>query len=147
MEQDGVLLCRKAPLHGIDVNAAQIPDLVPVLAATAALADGITHITGAGRLRLKESDRLAAMADGLRRLGGEIEEGPDSLTITGVPRLTGGTVEGYNDHRVVMSLTMAALGAAAPVVITDAQSVAKSWPSFFEDFTCIGGTAHVVDHR
>ena len=147
LEQDGALLCRKAPLHGIDVDAAQIPDLVPVLAATAALAEGITHITGAGRLRLKESDRLAAMADGLRRLGGQIEEGPDSLTITGVPRLTGGTVEGYNDHRVVMSLTMAALGAASPVVITDAQSVAKSWPSFFEDFTCIGGTAHVVDHR
>lgn len=146
-EENGVLVCRKAPLRGIEVDAAQIPDLVPVLAATAALARGITHITGAGRLRLKESDRLAAMADGLRRLGSQIEEGPDSLTITGVPALTGGVVEGYNDHRIVMSLAVAALGASTPVTITDAQSVAKSWPSFFADFSCIGGNVLVIDHR
>ena len=146
-EAPGRIVCRKAPLHGIDIDAAQIPDLVPVLAVTAALADGVTHITGAARLRLKESDRLAAVADGIRRLGGRVEEGPDSLTITGVSRLAGGRAEGYNDHRIVMALSMAALGCEAPVTVTDAQSVAKSWPAFFEDYRAIGGTAHVIDHR
>ena len=146
-EAPGRIVCRKAPLHGIDIDAAQIPDLVPVLAVTAALADGVTHITGAARLRLKESDRLAAVADGIRRLGGRVEEGPDSLTMTGVSRLAGGRAEGYNDHRIVMALSMAALGCEAPVTVTDAQSVAKSWPAFFEDYRAIGGTAHVIDHR
>lgn len=146
-EAPGRIVCRKAPLHGIDIDAAQIPDLVPVLAVTAALVDGVTHITGAARLRLKESDRLAAVADGIRRLGGRVEEGPDSLTITGVSRLAGGRAEGYNDHRIVMALSMAALGCEAPVTVTDAQSVAKSWPAFFEDYRAIGGTAHVIDHR
>ena len=146
-EAPGRIVCRKAPLHGIDIDAAQIPDLVPVLAVTAALADGVTHITGAARLRLKESDRLAAVADGIRRLGGRVEEGPDSLTITGVSRLAGSRAEGYNDHRIVMALSMAALGCEAPVTVTDAQSVAKSWPAFFEDYRAIGGTAHVIDHR
>ena len=146
-EAPGRIVCRKAPLHGIDIDAAHIPDLVPVLAVTAALADRVTHITGAARLRLKESDRLAAVADGIRRLGGRVEEGPDFLTITGVPRLTGGRAEGYNDHRIVMALSMAALGCEAPVTVTDAQSVAKSWPAFFEDYRAIGGTAHVIDHR
>ena len=146
-EAPGRIVCRKAPLHGIDIDAAQIPDLVPVLAVTAALADGVTHITGAARLRLKESDRLAAVADGIRRLGGRVEEGPDSLTITGVSRLAGGRAEGYNDHRIVMALSMAALGCEAPVTVTDAQSVAKSWPAIFEDSRAIGGTAHVIDHR
>lgn len=146
-EAPGRIVCRKAPLHGIDIDAAQIPDLVPVLAVTAALADGVTHITGAARLRLKESDRLAAVADGIRRLGGRVEEGPDSLTITGVSRLAGGRAEGYNDHRIVMALAVAALGCDAPVTVTDAESVAKSWPAFFEDYRTIGGTAHVIDHR
>ena len=146
-EAPGRIVCRKAHLHGIDIDAAQIPDLVPVLAVTAALADGVTHITGAARLRLKESDRLAAVADGIRRLGGRVEESPDSLTISGVSRLAGGRAEGYNDHRIVMALSMAALGCEAPVTVTDAQSVAKSWPAFFEDYRAIGGTAHVIDHR
>ncbi len=146
-EAPGRITCRKAPLHGIDIDAAQIPDLVPVLAVTAALANGVTRITGAARLRLKESDRLTAVADGIRRLGGRVEEGPDSLTITGVSRLVGGRAEGYNDHRIVMALSMAALGCEAPVTVTDAQSVAKSWPAFFEDYRAIGGTAHVIDHR
>ena len=146
-EAPGRIVCRKAPLHGIDIDAAQIPDLVPVLAVTAALANGVTRITGAARLRLKESDRLTAVADGIRRLGGRVEEGPDFLTITGVSRLVGGRAEGYNDHRIVMALSMAALGCEAPVTVTDAQSVAKSWPAFFEDYRAIGGTAHVIDHR
>lgn len=145
-EKGDLLLCRRAPLHGIDADVSQIPDLVPVLAAAAALAQGVTHITGAGRLRLKESDRLAAMAAGIRRLGGRVEEGEDSLTVFG-GRLTGGEVDGAGDHRIVMAFAVAAAGASGPVRITGAESVAKSWPSFFTDYQTLGGTVHVIDHR
>ncbi|HIZ20835.1 MAG TPA: 3-phosphoshikimate 1-carboxyvinyltransferase [Firmicutes bacterium] len=144
---DGIL-CRRAPLHGIAVDASQIPDLVPVLAVTAALAEGVTHITGAARLRLKESDRLAAVAHCLRRLGGRVEEHPDGLTIYGQPRLPGGAeVPGFNDHRIVMSMAVAALGCEKPVVITDAASVRKSWPAFFTDFQQIGGDIDGLNDR
>lgn len=146
-ERDGRLLCRKAPLHGIAIDAAQIPDLVPILAFTAAFAEGETVITGAARLRLKESDRLAAVADGIRRLGGQARQTADGLVIAGSPSLPGGRAEGYNDHRIVMSLAVAALGCTGEVAVTDAQSVAKSWPSFFSDFTTIGGRVHVFDDR
>lgn len=144
---DGLLRCRRADLHGIDIDASQIPDLVPVLAVTGALAEGTTVIRHAARLRLKESDRLAAMADCLTLLGGHVEERPDGLVIQGVPRLQGGRVPGCNDHRIVMSMAVAALGCEEAVEVTDPYSVEKSWPGFFEDFNRIGGNAHVVDHR
>ena len=141
------LYCRKAPLHGITIDAAQIPDLVPILAIIAAAADGDTHIYNAGRLRLKESDRLAAMADCLRRLGADVKEMPDDLLIHGGQPLKGGSVCGYNDHRVVMSMAIAALICKQPIEVTDARSVNKSWPSFFEDFQRIGGNVHVIHDR
>lgn len=131
-------------LHGIDIDAAQIPDLVPILAAVGALAEGVTRITGAGRLRIKESDRLTAIADGIRRLGGKAEELPDGLILTGVPKLSGGKAEGYNDHRIVMALSIAALRSQAPVELTDAQSIRKSYPNFFDDYNRLGGQAHVI---
>lgn len=146
-QKGSAFFCHQAPLHGIDIDASQIPDLVPILAVTASLAQGITRITGAARLRLKESDRLAAVTEGLRILGGQVEEGPDHLIITGVPALRGGAVSGYNDHRMVMSFAVAALGCREPVIISDAQSVSKSWPTFFEEYRAIGGTAYVIDHR
>ncbi len=142
------ILCRRAPLHGIDIDASQIPDLVPVLAVTAAFAQGTTRITGAARLRLKESDRLAAVTRCLRLLGGRVEEHPDGLTIWGQPRLPGGAaVPGYNDHRIVMSMAVAALGCEKPVTITGAGSVRKSWPAFFTDFQRIGGDVHGLEYR
>jgi 3-phosphoshikimate 1-carboxyvinyltransferase len=145
--KDNRLYCRKAPLHGIKIDAAQIPDLVPILAIIAAAADGDTHIYNAGRLRLKESDRLAAMADCLRRLGADVKEMPDDLLIHGGQLLKGGSVCGYNDHRVVMSMAIAALICKQPIEVTDARSVNKSWPSFFEDFQRIGGNVHVIHDR
>ena len=131
-------------LRGIDIDASQVPDLVPILAVTGALAEGTTRITGAARLRIKESDRLAAMADGINRLGGRVTELPDGLVIEGVPALVGGCAEGYNDHRVVMSLSVAALKAGGPVEITDAHSIRKSYPTFFEDYNALGGHANVI---
>lgn len=139
--------CRKAPLRAITIDASQIPDLVPVLAAVASLAKGATHIRGAARVRLKESDRLTAMAQGLNALGAEVEELPDGLTVYGKPCLTGGCVSGCNDHRVVMSLAVAALGCREPVTITGAECVAKSWPHFFTDFIRMGGDGHVFQRR
>lgn len=119
-----------APLRGITIDARQIPDLVPVLAVVAATAQGTTHITGAARLRLKESDRIATTAALLRALGGKVTEHADGLTVEGSP-LTGGTVNGAGDHRIVMSAAVAALRAAGDVCITGAEAVAKSYPSFF----------------
>lgn len=131
-------------LNGIDIDAAQIPDLAPILAVTGALSSGVTRITGAARLRIKESDRLAAITDGLTRLGGNVEQLPDGLIITGTPKLIGGKALGYNDHRIVMSLSVAALRAETPVEITDAQSINKSYPDFFSQYNRLGGRAHVI---
>lgn len=142
--QDDVLMVSAATLHGIEIDAAQIPDLVPVLAAAAALAEGRTVITGAARLRLKESDRLTAMTNALSALGAKITQQPDGLVIDGVPQLSPGTAEGCNDHRIVMALAVAALRGTAPTIITDAQSVAKSYPDFFEEYNRLGGKANVI---
>lgn len=141
---DGGLLCvSPGSLHGIEIDASQIPDLVPALTATAALCEGRTRIFHAERLRIKESDRLAAMADGINSLGGHAEETPDGLLIDGVPRLHGGIVDGCNDHRIVMALAVAALCANGAVTVTDAQSICKSYPAFFRDFIKLGGKADV----
>ncbi len=128
-------------LRGIELNAADIPDMVPALAVTAALSDGTTIITGAERLRIKECDRLAAMTEGLSRLGADIRETPDGLLIKGVKRLTGGLVEGYNDHRIVMSFAVAGAGCDGDIVITDRESIRKSYPDFFDDYARLGGLA------
>lgn len=133
----------KIPDSGMEIDASQIPDLVPILAAAAALLpERITKIVHAERLRLKESDRLAAMAEGLNRLGGHVREQPDGLEITGVDRLHGGTVEGCNDHRIVMALSIAALRSEGETVITDSESIHKSYPDFFRDYNRLGGKAY-----
>lgn len=134
---------KKASLKAIDIDARQIPDLVPILTVCAAFADGTTHITGAERLRIKESDRLSAIADALTGLGAKVEEKPDGLVITGVKSLTGGKVEGVNDHRIVMSMSVAALMANGTVTITDRESINKSYPGYFEEYNRLGGKSDV----
>ena len=124
------------------LDASQIPDLVPVLAAAAAATPGLAvMIRRAERLRLKESDRLAAMADGLSALGADVRQTPDGLDIRGVRRLRGGEAEGRGDHRVVMALAIAALASDGDVTVTDAESVKKSYPDFFRDYRKLGGIA------
>ncbi len=120
-------------LKGIDIDARQIPDLVPILAVIAAAAEGTTRITGAERLRLKESDRLAATTAFLSTLGGDIKETPDGLVITGGKPLHGGAVDVCGDHRIAMSAAVAALLTDDPVVIDHAECVQKSYPDFFSD--------------
>lgn len=132
----------------IAIDVSQCPDLAPALAVAAAYGKGETTLTGAGRLRLKESDRLTALTAVLTQLGAQVEEGPDYLTIQGVPALRGGTaIDPLGDHRIAMAAAIAALGAKAPVTIRDAQCVGKSYPQFFHHMKLLGGVCHVVNHR
>ena len=132
-------------LRGTEIDVSQVPDLMPVLAATAAFAEGVTTITGAARLRIKESDRLATVTEGLQALGAQVEEHSDRLVISGKDRLRGGcTVSSYGDHRVAMALSIAALRCDRPVTITGAHCVEKSYPDFYKDFKQLGGNCHVV---
>ena len=98
----------------------------------------------AGRLRLKESDRLAAMEGAVNALGGKAEAVGDELRIQGVERFMGGVARGQNDHRVLMALAGAGLRSLGPVRVTDAWAIRKTYPDFYEDFQKLGGSAHVV---
>ena len=124
-----------------ELDVSQCPDLVPPLAAHAALRQGITRIVNAARLRIKESDRLTAVTQVLTALGADVVEGADRLTITGQPEgLAGGvTVDSHNDHRIAMMAAIAATRCAAPVTIIGAECVAKSYPDFWEDYERLGG--------
>ena len=126
-----------APLQGISIDAAEIPDLIPVLCAVAAAASGDTVIQNAARLRLKESDRLAATANLIRDLGGSIRELPDGLIVTGTGRLTGGTVDAVGDHRMAMTAAVCSLICSEPVTIPHAECTEKSYPAFWQDFEAL----------
>ena len=144
---DGTLYCQSGgTLRDGDINAANIPDLVPALSVAAAFADGTTSITGAKRLRYKESDRLSAVADNLAALGVDVWEQDEGLVITGTEYITGKALDGRGDHRIVMALAIAAvkLMGDQPLTISGAQSIKKSYPHFFEDFNRLGGKARVV---
>ena len=127
-----------------DVDVSGCPDLLPPLAVMAAVRSGTTRFVNAARLRIKESDRLATTAALLNALGGHAEEGPDSLTVRGVPAFSGGTVDGANDHRIVMAAAIAATRSSAPVTILGAEAVRKSYPSFWEDYKQLGGVFDVL---
>ena len=126
-----------------DIDVSGCPDLLPPLAVMAAVRSGTTRFVNAARLRIKESDRLATTAALLNALGGHAEEGPDSLTVRGVPAFSGGTVDGANDHRIVMAAAIAATRSSAPVTILGAEAVRKSYPSFWEDYKQLGGVFDV----
>lgn len=120
-------------LTACDIDAAEIPDLVPVLAVVASAAEGTTRIYNARRLRLKESDRLETVTQMLTALGGKVEQTEDGLLITGAP-LLGGTVDSVNDHRIAMAAAVASILCKEEVTVLDAQAVEKSYPQFWEDF-------------
>ena len=126
-----------------ELDVSQCPDLVPPLAAMAAVRAGTTHFTHAARLRMKESDRLSTVAAALRAMGTQVEEGADSLTIHGRERLPGGgTVDCCNDHRIAMMAAVSAAFAQAPVKLLGAECVRKSYPEFWDHFIQLGGEAH-----
>ncbi|MGN0867036.1 MAG: 3-phosphoshikimate 1-carboxyvinyltransferase [Oligosphaeraceae bacterium] len=134
------LQVRPAPLRALpEIDVRPIPDMVPALSVVAALAQGTTRFVHGERLRLKESDRLEASRDLVVSLGGEAVLLGDVLQVTGVRELTGGAVDGRNDHRIVMAAAAAAVAVRGSVTIGDAQAVAKSWPAFWQARTLATG--------
>ena len=130
------LLVRYAPLHGTEIGGALIPRLIdelPVLAAAAAVAEGRTVIRDAAELKVKESNRIRTMAEGLSRLGAKVEETKDGLIIDGGAALHGGAVESYSDHRIAMSFAILSLVTDGEVRISDPDCVNISAPTFYED--------------
>ena len=126
-----------------ELDVSQCPDLVPPLAAMAAVRAGTTRLTHAARLRMKESDRLSTVSAALQALGAQVEEGPDSLTIHGRERLPGGgTVDCCNDHRIAMMAAVSAAFAQSPVQLLGAECVEKSYPEFWKHFIQLGGDVH-----
>ena len=125
-----------------EIDVSGCPDLVPPLAAMAALRgeELTTRLVNAARLRIKESDRLSTVTEVLNALGAEVEEHDDYLVIHGKDTLPGGvTVSGHNDHRIAMMAAIAATNCDAPVTITGAECVKKSYPNFWEDYEALGG--------
>jgi 3-phosphoshikimate 1-carboxyvinyltransferase len=124
---------------GIVIDASECPDLVPVLTVMAALSEGTTEIINAKRLRIKESDRLKAIASELNKIGGEVEELEDGLIIKGKKSLKGGKVDSWNDHRIAMAMAVASVKCEEPLIITNSNAVKKSYPDFWRDFKELGG--------
>lgn len=128
---------RRGALHGAAIDAAMIPDIIPALAALAAAADGETMIINAGRLRLKESDRLGGTARMLCALGADVRVDGDSLIIRGRPELAGGMAETESDHRMAMAAAVAASACRGAVTVTDPGCVSKSYPGFWDDLSSL----------
>ena len=129
-------------LTGTTLNMADCPDIAPILALTCQLAEGESRLTGCGRLRLKECDRLAATVEVLNLLGGNARAVGDTIVIQGVKALKGGvTLPDYNDHRMVMLGATAATIAQEPVTVTGVEALNKSWPEFVSVYKNLGGKA------
>lgn len=124
-------------LRAFELDATDCPDLFPPLAALACHCSGTTVLHGAGRLRHKESDRARALCQELGKMGADIELHDDALHVRGT-RLRGATIDAHGDHRIAMACAVAALAADGAVVVRDAECVAKSYPTFFDDLRALG---------
>ena len=130
-------------LRPIRIHADDIPDLVPPIAILCCAAHGASVISGCGRLRIKESDRLTAILNTVTALGGNADsigtaDSDDTLTVHGTGKLRGGICDGVGDHRMVMSAALAALISDGSVTVSDREAISKSYPRFFDDFTAFG---------
>lgn len=135
---------RDGGLAATELDCSDIPDLAPILALTCSQARGVSTLRGVSRLRIKESDRLAATCELLAQLGvtNHVSEDGDTLFVHGPARLTGGfEADARGDHRLVMLLAAAALSATGPITVHGAQCIAKSWPGFVETYRQLGGRA------
>jgi len=129
----------------VDLDVSQCPDLVPPLAAMAAVRNGTARIVNAARLRIKESDRLATVTAALRALGAQVEELPDSLTVRGLDHLAGGAaIDCCSDHRIAMMAAIAAIQCRGPVTLLGADCVRKSYPDFWDHYRRLGGDIDVL---
>jgi len=128
------ILVRTSQLKGCAIAGSVVPraiDEFPAICVAAACAEGVTTIRDARELRVKETDRIAAMATNLRSLGVPIEECEDGMTVTGVERISGGSVNSFGDHRIAMSFSVAALVSAGGITISDTECVSTSFPTFY----------------
>ena len=133
---------RSGKLHGTVLDLHDCPDIAPLLALVAQLAEGESRLTRCGRLRLKESDRLAETVDLLNAMGGDAAADGDDIVLRGVRRLRGGvTLDGCGDHRMVMLASLAASVAEQPVTVTGTECLAKSWPDYLALYRRLGGIA------
>ena len=148
----GRLRVDRGELTGITVDVGDTPDLLPTIAAVGAVADGTTRIENCEHVRYKETDRVAAMATELQKLGVVVDEQDDVLIVEGGDsNLQGGSVAGYGDHRIIMALAIAALEAEGPVTISGAEHVDVSFPNFFSVMRSLGvgiegGSLHSRDN-
>jgi len=137
--EDAIEVSHEGKLHPVDLDLNHIPDAAMTAAVLALFADGPSTIRNVASWRVKETDRLAAMATELRKLGAQVEEGPDFLKIAPPASINPGVaVDTYDDHRMAMSFSLASLG-GVPVRINDPQCVAKTFPGYFEAFGKIAG--------
>jgi 3-phosphoshikimate 1-carboxyvinyltransferase len=128
----------RSELKAVTVDASQIPDLVPILSVLATQAEGETKIINAGRLRLKESDRLKSTTTELRKMGADIRNGGDDLRIIGRRKLKGALIDPHDDHRIAMACAVAALVAEGETVIDNMECSTKSYPTFVNDLRKLG---------
>lgn len=133
------IVTKASSTRGIRIDGSQCPDLVPILAVLASVSQGTTNIVNVKRLRLKESDRLQAMASQLNILGARVTELEEELIIEGVNTLRGGLVDSYNDHRIAMALSIASIKSNQAITIRNWNVVDKSYPGFWQDFIKLGG--------
>ncbi len=133
ISSDGIRISSDG-LRGTDIDASQIPDLVPILALAASVAEGQTRIYNASRLRLKESDRIESVCATLTSLGADVKPTDDGMIINGVTELCGGVVSSFGDHRIAMSAAIASTVSKNPVTVEGIEAVNKSYPAFISDF-------------
>lgn len=138
--ENGTIKPIKTKTEGRIIDLSQAPDIGPIMAVLCALSDGKSEIINASRLRIKESDRITAITTELKKLGAKISETKDGMKITGVKIFKGNvTLDSWNDHRIVMALSIAAMKADGPIRITRAEAINKSYPTFFEDYMKLKG--------
>lgn len=139
--QNGRVRVTKSALHGITLDANDVPDLVPTLAVLGTQAEGETHILNVPQARVKETDRLHSMTEGLRKMGADIQELPDGLVVRS-SKLLGANVQGFDDHRTIMALTLAGLLAEGETVIDTAEGLNKTYPLFGEHLKTLNGNLY-----
>ena len=143
--EDDKVIAMPSQLFGTELDCMDTPDLVPILSVAAAVAQGTTVFTNVGRLRFKESDRLAAMKSVLSAFGIDSTVGEDTFTVYGGEPVAKATVDSFGDHRIAMSAAVLSSVAGGVTVIEGSGCVAKSYPSFFEDFAMLGGKAELCE--
>lgn len=142
-ERGSSIVLQGGQLHGAELDLGDTPDLFPILCVAGAHAQGTTTLKGAPQLRFKESDRIKAMAVGLKRIGARVEERDDGLVVHGGRPLKGARVETHGDHRILMAFSVAALRAAGPVELSEHESFAVSYPGFLGDLRALGAKVEV----